>query len=774
MFSKKFNFYNRLLLVFISLCTLSWISAAAQDAPRDENDPFQEALGKNEAEKPAPKKQDKQADAKPVEPKPDAPKREAVKPKNANPDEVPVQLEKLSLPITDFAENRFRRIANQLNLRFPDPKVRPTLIIEFAPGETEHGQGSDFNRAHALANVLTEPAFQRIKTVAYIPKSIKGHAVLVALACEEVIMAPDASIGEAGIDEGGAISETKKTAYREIASSRRNVPKALALAMLDKKQEVFRVETARGIDYVDQKDLDELKKKQNVIKVEQLAPHPGSTSLSGQRAQQLGFVSRLAEDRKSVAQGLGFPENAMRENPSPFGDWNAIHLKIEGVITVPHLAEVDQKIREAVKNQNVNFILLEIDSAGGAPDASINLAQTLAGLDSGKVRTVAWSPRQARGDAAWIALGCDEIAIGGNAPFGGEGAKTVNEDIRRAIITTYTDVAKLKSKNWSAGAAVIGYGQPAFQYKNNDKGIFAIFNDDEFRKQENRENWIKQPNAISTANISLKVNGDRAVELGIATHVVGSLAELKQTYGLQNNPSLVEPGWADFLLRALRQPSVMWFLLVIGGASIYAELHTPGVGLGGIIAFVCFLLYFWGQFLEGTAGWLEVLLFISGLIFVLLEIFVLPGFGVFGFCGGLMMLVALILASQTVVFPSNSYQQEQLLNSLLIVFGAGVGMLVAAVGMYKLLPRAPGFRRMTLQPLNEQELELVSRSERLIDLEHLIGTTGKTISRLAPSGKAMFGDMIVDVVAPGEYIDPNAKVIVREVHGSRVVVHRVE
>ena len=35
---------------------------------------------------------------------------------------------------------------------------------------------------------------------------------------------------------------------------------------------------------------------------------------------------------------------------------------------------------------------------------------------------------------------------------------------------------------------------------------------------------------------------------------------------------------------------------------------------GHVTAAICFLLYFWSSYLGGTAGWLEVMLFVTGVI----------------------------------------------------------------------------------------------------------------------------------------------------------------
>ena len=116
------------------------------------------------------------------------------------------------------------------------------------------------------------------------------------------------------------------------------------------------------------------------------------------------------------------------------------------------------------------------------------------------------------------------------------------------------------------------------------------------------------------------------------------------------------PSWAHILIDALNSPGVSWLLLLIGGAALYAELqsprHWPGrFDLGPLLHAV-----FLDRLPGGPAGWLEVLLFLAGIVCLMLEVFVLPGVGVFGLAGGLLVIVSLVLASQTFVLPRNAYQ----------------------------------------------------------------------------------------------------------------------
>jgi membrane-bound ClpP family serine protease len=282
--------------------------------------------------------------------------------------------------------------------------------------------------------------------------------------------------------------------------------------------------------------------------------------------------------------------------------------------------------------------------------------------------------------------------------------------------------------------------------------------------------WIKG----QRVSIRGGLKGAQAGQLGLADFVVRDFAELQKEFSLEEGVPWAEPGWAQHLIDLLARPEVAGLLLAIGFFALYFELHTPGVGLGGFIATVCFLLFFWSRFLGGTAGWLEVLLFLAGVACLLLEIFGLPGFGIFGLGGGLLIIASLILASQTFVIPRNEYQVHQSMQSLMILIGAFGGVLILAWMTRKWLPRMPVLGRMFLPPPEPEEAEQIRQRERLADYSHLVGAVGIATSRLVPSGKARFGNELVDVTAEGELIERGQKIIVTEVQGYRVIVRPVE
>ncbi|MCZ6770915.1 MAG: hypothetical protein O7G83_02870, partial [Proteobacteria bacterium] len=174
--------------------------------------------------------------------------------------------------------------------------------------------------------------------------------------------------------------------------------------------------------------------------------------------------------------------------------------------------------------------------------------------------------------------------------------------------------------------------------------------------------------------------------------------------------------------------------------------------------------------LQGTAGWLEVILFISGVMFVAMEIFVIPGFGIFGLGGGAMILASLILASQTFVIPSTDSQFEQVPQSLFTVAAAMAGVITSAVLLRRYLAKAPFFRRVMLAPPEGDALLEQQRRESIVDYNHLLGRHGHATTPLSPAGKADFDGDLIDVISDGEAVARGSRVTAVEVAGNRIVV----
>lgn len=663
------------------------------------------------------------------------------------------------LPLVGNRDTQLRAaILRQLDQLTRQPGQRGVLVLQFETAAADAAAASDFGRSLALARFLTDPQLAGVKTVAFLPAGASGHAVLVALACDEIVMAPDAVLGPANAAEP-RIDEAMRVAYREVASRRRTVPPPLAVALLDPAAAVFRVVTEVGEQIIAADRLPALRREVQVLKVEELGPAP--LTLTGRQGRELGVVRLLARNAVELANALTIDPARLLVDPSLERGWQAAAVSLSGPVVGTSVARLQSQLDEALAT-GANFLCLEIDSPGGAPEQSLVLARWLADRNPGQVRTVAYVPQQARGDAALIALACDELVMHKEAVLGGEGAAAIGERQAEAIAVAWREIAA--TRGMESDSLPLALVLPEFvveRMTQRTTGEVAYFSAPEFQQRADRADWRRD---MTLPPGPLVVDGGEAEEYGLAEPPVASFLALLGRYGLGEEIEVIEPSWADRLLDALASPGLAWLLLLIGGAGLYIELQTPGLGLGGFIAMVAFLVYFWSQYLHGTSGWLEVMLFLAGLVCLAAEIFVVPGMGILGLGGGLLVIAALVLASQSFVLPSNAYQVRQVQWSLLGILGAGVGVGVFASLVRRWLPSTPVLRRVLLVP---PEAAAAPSDE---SLEVLIGLAGVTTTRLAPAGQAELAGELRDVWSEGMLIEPGTPVRVTAVRAGRVLV----
>ena len=141
-------------------------------------------------------------------------------------------------------------------------------------------------------------------------------------------------------------------------------------------------------------------------------------------------------------------------------------------------------------------------------------------------------------------------------------------------------------------------------------------------------------NGIVDSGKVLTFTTSEAIKYGFCEAQVNSKEELLKVAGIENYEIIEQKlSWIDQIIMFLINPfmSGILIMLIIGG--IYFELQTPGIGFPLIVAIIAALLFFAPHYLGGLAAHWEILIFIIGLILLIVEIFVIPGFGVFGIVG---------------------------------------------------------------------------------------------------------------------------------------------
>ena len=192
------------------------------------------------------------------------------------------------------------------------------------------------------------------------------------------------------------------------------------------------------------------------------------------------------------------------------------------------------------------------------------------------------------------------------------------------------------------------------------------------------------------------VNGRNAVKLGLAQGLASNRAELAARYPLEGELLVLEPGVIDTIVQILNSPWITGLLLVVGLIGLYLEFSSPGIGFGGLLAAACFVTFFWSHFFGNPAAWLAVVLFLLGMAFVAVELFVLPGFAVAGLAGAILMIAGVVLAIQGFFIPKTPQDLATLTQTVLVIFFSGLTFTVAAVFISKRFGSLPMFSRLVL------------------------------------------------------------------------------
>lgn len=452
-------------------------------------------------------------------------------------------------------------------------------------------------------------------------------------------------------------------------------------------------------------------------------------------------------------------------------------IRLEGMITPFTPSYLERKL-ETARSDGAGLVIIEIDSPGGELFSSMRIAQMLGDVDWAE--TVAYIPgagaHGALSGAAFAALGCDRIFMGGAAAIGdagviqsdGENAfRYVPEKERTHVVRTIRDLAAAHGRPAALAEAMVEKDLDVFKVRNKRTGAETYMSEKELAAAEDGDDWEKgKPVEESLGGNFLEVNGARAVELGLADGNAESREELCEQLGVAGQPRVLQWTAVDTVVLVLNWPVVTALLFIIGLVALYFEMSSPGLGMGILIAGLCFALFFWSRFLGGTADWLEIVLFLAGLGFLALELFVLPGFGIAGLSGMLLLGASLILASQDFVIPHTGQQMATLLTTLSVLTASMLIFFILATVMSRYFGSMPILNRLMLQPPVAHSEEPEGKAAD----EPALGDLGVADSALRPAGRARFGHRMLDVMTDGEFIDRGRRVEIVRISGRRVFV----
>lgn len=535
-----------------------------------------------------------------------------------------------------------------------------------------------------------------------------------------------------------------------------------------------------------------------------------------------------ADDEMPSAAGGALPPPVSART----GFQRAVMIPIHDEINDVTFASVQRRINDA-KSRHADLIIFDLDTPGGVAKVALDICTAIKNLTS--VHTVAWINPDAYSAGAIIALSCDEIIMSGRSKmgdaqpifYGPEGVSAIPEDVRAKAYSPLLEEVESSARRhgydrdlclsmmlpdmelfWveNTKTGERRFVQPAVRDRlfglveqpvpgtarpNDTTSDSDAKNASKSTRDKRTEpvpdslsktDWryvksappltsVRQP--IVGSDELLMMGEDAAVAYGFAKGIVSSEDEMRDFYGIHGPIELLKYSWSEQLVDVLSSPIVRGILFIMMLLGAYVEFSTPGFGIPGIVALTCLVLFLGAPYLTGLAQAWEILVVVCGVGLLMVEVFVIPGFGVVGIAGLVLIFVGIVATFMPhepgpIHWPTFRYTVEGVQTGLAVV---AVGLVAAIVGMFALsryMPRTPYFRRIVPPNPTPESIAIVDPLGNLAS----IGDVGTAVGPLRPAGKARFGASLVDVVSDGEFINAGDRIEVIDRQGNRVVVRR--
>ena len=265
----------------------------------------------------------------------------------------------------------------------------------------------------------------------------------------------------------------------------------------------------------------------------------------------------------------------------------------------------------------------------------------------------------------------------------------------------------------------------------------------------------------------ITLTSEEAYNYGIADTLVNDIDELLSAFNLKDaNKIEINQNWAEAVVRFLNNPIITSILIMIGFFGLLAEIKSPGWGVPGTAGLIALTLFFGTSYILQLASVIEILMFIIGVALILLEIFVIPGFGIAGISGIILVFASLFFS----LVGGDPFLDFELVSRAIIQLSLSlVVALVLIFVLAKYLPNTTVFQRFVLSVSEKSGGGFSSRSIA----KNLIGAEGIALTTLRPAGTAEIKGKRVDVMTESEYVEKGRKIKVLAVDGIRVLVKEI-
>ena len=416
-------------------------------------------------------------------------------------------------------------------------------------------------------------------------------------------------------------------------------------------------------------------------------------------------------------------------------------FKIDEDISPP----AERKLKKALKdaeNEEVDLILLNLNTFGGMLNVADNMRTLI--LES-EIPIWVFIDNNAASAGALISIACDCIYM---RPEASIGAASVVDQTGEIMPDKYQSYMRSMMRATA-------------QAKNRDPKIAEAMVDP--------RTYIE---GINDSNKVLTFTAEEAIANGYCEGIVLSVEEILELHNIENAEIIEQKlSWTDSLINFLVNPVVsgLLIMMIIGG--IYFELQTPGIGFPLIVAILGAVLYFAPLYIEGLAANWEILLFVVGLILLAVEIFVLPGFGVAGVSGILLIIVALSFSMvPNQGFDFNYSGGTAIVKSFFVVTVSVALAFISAIWLSKKLFTTSRFGELALNSTQEKS-EGYSSAD--LSLMSLIGREAVAHTILRPVGKIIIDNQVYDANCEIGYVEKGESVKIVKFENQQLIVRKV-
>ncbi len=411
---------------------------------------------------------------------------------------------------------------------------------------------------------------------------------------------------------------------------------------------------------------------------------------------------------------------------------------------------------EEADTLNADIILVHLNTYGGM----VNIADSIrTKILNSKTPVWIFIDNQAASAGALISIAADSIYMRRGGSIGAatvvnQAGEVAPDKFQSFMRSTMRATAEAKGK-----IPVVVDGDTTYKWRRNPKIAEAMVDPS-----------VYVEGVVDTGKV-LTFTTEEAIEWGFCEGSAESVSEIFSKVGIEEY-SIVEfkPSFLDKLIGALTNPMISGLLIMLIVGGLYFELQTPGIGFPIGIAVLAAILYFAPLYIEGLAEHYELLIFVIGLVLIAVEIFVIPGFGVAGVSGIIMVLIGLTVAmiDNDIFRESRPFAWVEILRPMVVVSLSLFVGLIASVLLSKRLISSPMFPGLMLKENLMQEDGYLG-----IDIRQkgVLGKTGVALTVLRPSGRVEIDDEIFDAVSEEGYINKGDEVkVVRDEAGQIYVM----